>query len=96
MNDSIPKVQVDDFSKISAERLPHLKIEDRLVLIGGGGVDGVAFKKKILKMAGWKYHELTSYNAHPEEACTAFNKVLDIISSNDNKDEIERVLKESP
>ncbi len=88
MSEQLEEVKIEDFSKITMERLPHLKIEDTLIKIGGGGVEGVSFKKESMKAAGWKYHELTSYNAHPEEACSAFNRLRVIIAEVSEKDQI--------
>ncbi len=93
MSNDIEEVKTDDFSKITLEKLPHLKIEDALIQLGGEGVVGVSFKKDALKAAGWKYHELTSYNAHAEEACQAFNKVRQELINGTSKDSFIEKLK---
>ncbi len=93
MSNDIEEVKTDDFSKITLEKLPHLKIEDALIQLGGEGVIGVSFKKDALKAAGWKYHELTSYNAHAEEACQAFNKVRQELINGTSKDNLIEKLK---
>ncbi len=93
MSIDIEEVTAEDFSKITLEKLPHLKIEDALISLGGEGVVGVSFKKDALKAAGWKYHELTSYNAHAEEASIAFNRVRDQLMKGVSKDELLENLK---
>lgn len=93
MSNDIEEVKTDDFCKITLEKLPHLKIEDALIQLGGEGVVGVSFKKEALKAAGWRYHELTSYNAHAEEACQAFNKVRQEFINGTSKDNLIAKLK---
>ncbi|THB70293.1 MAG: hypothetical protein D6B28_09655 [Gammaproteobacteria bacterium] len=88
MSIDIEEVTAADFSKITLEKLPHLKIEDELIKLGGEGVTGVSFKKDALKAAGWKYHELTSYNAHAEEASQAFNRIREQLMKGADKEEM--------
>ena len=95
MSVDIEEVTAEDFSKITLEKLPHLKIEDALIQLGGEGVVGVSFKKDALKAAGWKYHELTSYNAHAEEASQAFNKIREQLIKGSSKEELLENLKET-
>ncbi|MGL4603255.1 MAG: hypothetical protein ACRCU9_03825 [Iodobacter sp.] len=74
------EVMAEHFNIISRTPLPHVLIEQALMQIGGGGVDGTKFKRKALLVAGWKHPGVVSYGKHPAEACQAFNKLRLILA----------------
>jgi len=85
-------IVVEDFSTFQPGRIaPHVKIEQLLTQIGGGGTDGMKFKKRILKAAGWSYPSIHGYAKNPEQAVAAFNHVRDVI--NGLEDNAEMVAK---
>jgi len=77
-----------DFMTFSKEPPPHSLMEGHIIEIGGGGKRGVDFKHKVLKMAGWKHHALTSYGAYADDAVVAFNRLRIVLSKTNDKNEI--------
>jgi len=52
----LENIVVEDFSSFQPGRVaPHVKIEQLLTQVGGGGSDGIKFTKRIIKAAGWRY-----------------------------------------
>ena len=88
MSEQFEPVAPEDFTKITTERLPHQKIEAALILIGGTGVKGMEFSRKVMRAAGWKYERLTTYASHPEVAADAFNRVREILATTDDSEQI--------
>lgn len=86
-------VETDDFMKFGGERPSYLDIEDALLAMGGHGVSGNAFKKEVLKMAGWTGGALTTYAQRPAVAVAAFNKVREALESATSADELKTILK---
>lgn len=76
------EVIAEHFNIISRTPLPHVLIEQTLMQIGGGGVEGTKFKRKALLVAGWKHPGVVSYGKHPAEASAAFNKLRLILAEN--------------
>ena len=72
---NIEEVKEEDFMKIGGEQPPHIKIEQALSQLGGGGVNGNTFKQQALKAAGWKYDQMRPYASRANEACEAFNLI---------------------
>ncbi|NHQ87043.1 hypothetical protein HA050_13070 [Iodobacter sp. HSC-16F04] len=70
----------DHFNIISRTPLPHVLIEQALMQLGGGGVEGTTFKRNALLSAGWKHASVVSYGKHPAEATAAFNKVRAVLA----------------
>ncbi len=92
MAEQFEPVAAEDFTKITTSRLPHQKIEAALILIGGTGVKGMEFSRKVMRAAGWKYERLTTYASHPEVAAEAFNRVREILATTEDREQIlERV-----
>ncbi len=87
------EVQQDDFMKFGGERPSYLDIEDELMALGGHGVTGNNFKKEVLKLAGWTGGALTTYAQRPAVACSAFNKVREILPKVSSPDELRAALK---
>jgi len=82
-------IVVEDFSTFLPGRIaPHVKIEQLLTQIGGGGSDGTKFKKRILKAAGWSYPSIHGYAKNPEQAVAAFNNVRNVINGLEDKAEM--------
>ena len=84
MSNDYPEVSAEDFTKLTIERLPHQDIENALISLGGGGVNGMKFKNETLKRAGWSGDRLTSFAKRPEDAAKAFNKVRAALSKTDD------------
>jgi len=92
MGQDIAEVQVDDFTAITLNPLPHREIENTLCEIGGGGVDGANYKLLVLKKAGWKGNKLTSFAKDPESAAEAFNKIRQVLAKTSDPAELEKQL----
>lgn len=80
-----PVVATDFTSFKPGQVATHVRIEQLLTTIGGGGTDGAEFKKKILKLAGWKYDPIIGFAKHPETAAQAFNKVRELLAQTQDK-----------
>jgi len=76
-----------DFMKIG-EKPEFMKIEEALVTIGGGGVEGTSFKNDLVKKSGWRYPQLTSYGKDPTLAAQVFNKIKQALTETDDKDQL--------
>ncbi|MDH5546442.1 MAG: hypothetical protein OEZ43_12680 [Gammaproteobacteria bacterium] len=92
MSMQLAVINPEDFSKITTERLPHQEIESKLILIGGGGVEGTAFKNKLVKAAGWNKLRLSTYAGNPELAASAFNKIREALAQTENAEELLRLV----
>ncbi|MBL4794765.1 MAG: hypothetical protein JKY24_04505 [Pseudomonadales bacterium] len=86
------EVIADDFMTFSKTPPSYVKIESRLIEIGGNGVKGAEYKKEALNKAGWKYGNLISFGAHPKTAADAFNKVRKALESSNDGEKILEVL----
>lgn len=81
MSYSLAEVQTEDFMKFGGDKPSHLLIEEILIKMGGGGSEGGAFKKEILKLAGWTGGSLTTYASRSSVAAEAFNRVRKALES---------------
>lgn len=93
MGREFAEVQVDDFSKITLDRLPHQEIEMALIAIGGGGVRGTQFKTDVVRAAGWNSERLATYAGKPEKAAAAFNKIRAVLAETDDQDQVMEKVK---
>ncbi len=85
----LDNIVVADFSTFQPGRVaPHIKIEQLLTQVGGGGSNGMVFTKRILKAAGWSYPSIHGYAKNPEQAAAAFNSIRDIINGLEDKVEM--------
>lgn len=82
------EVKPEHFTTFSRDPAPHILIENELIKIGGTGTKGIEFKTQVLKQAGWKYGDLTSYGRNPELASETFNRVRQALSETDDKAQI--------
>lgn len=80
-----PVVTTDFTSFKPGHVATHVKIEQLLTKIGGGGTEGAEFKRQILKLAGWKYDPIIGFAKHPETAAQTFNKVRELLSQTEEK-----------
>jgi len=81
------QVIADDFTSFKPGVVAtHVKIEQLLTNIGGGGTHGTEFKNQAMKMAGYKYNPIIGYAKHPDAAAEAFNRIRDVISETQEKD----------
>lgn len=87
------EVQQDDFMSFGGERPSYLDIEDELMALGGHGVSGSNFKKEMLKLAGWTGGALTTYAQRPAVACSAFNKIRELLPKVSSAEELKTALK---
>jgi len=82
------EVDPNDFMTFSRESPAHVLIEAHVIDIGGGGKKGIEYKQELLKLAGWKFHALTSYGAHAETAASAFNKLRQVLAKTDDQEQV--------
>ena len=88
------EVSPDDFLTFSREQPSYVAIEQALIEIGGGGTQGVEYKKEALSAAGWGYGKLVSYGAHAQKAADVFNRVRETLAATDNRDDVLERLKQ--
>jgi hypothetical protein len=74
------EVEAGDFMKIGGDKPPHVLIEQQLILLGSQSGNGGAFKKEVLKLAGWTGSSLTTYASRAEVAASAFNRIREALS----------------
>lgn len=86
------EVTPEDFMTFSRTPPSYVKIEQRLIELGGNGVKGAEYKTSALNKAGWKYGKLISFGAHPETAAEVFNKVRKALASNEDQKKILEAL----
>ena len=92
MTSEFKEVDPQDFMTFSREPAAHVLIENELIKIGGGGPRGIQYKTEVLKTAGWKYGDLTSYGRNPELAAEAFNHVRRVLMQTDDAGQVlERI-----
>ncbi|MEI6413853.1 MAG: hypothetical protein WCP34_06260 [Pseudomonadota bacterium] len=84
----ISAVAEQHFKTLSREKLPHQRIEDQLMQIGGGGVGGIKFKEETLQAAGWNGGKLTTYASRATKAALAFNRVREALSETVDRDDL--------
>ena len=81
------EITENDFMSFTPGQKPtYAKIEEALISIGGGGLEGNKYKKEALECAGWKYGKLISYGAHPETAASVFNKIRLALADTEERD----------
>lgn len=88
------EVSPDDFLTFSREQPSYVAIEQALIEIGGGGNNGIEFKKDALNAAGWNYGKLVSYGAHASTAADVFNRIREALAQTDNRDTVLDKLKQ--
>lgn len=82
-------VKSEDFTSFTPGVVAtHVKIEQLLTQIGGGGTEGSNFKNQVLNKAGWNHDSLVGYAKHPDAAADAFNKIRDVITQTQEKEEL--------
>lgn len=87
------KVTEEDFLTFKPGAKPtYTKIEEALISIGGGGLEGNKYKKLCLEKAGWTYGKLISYGAHPDKAAAAFNKLREALAEAEEKEAVLEIL----
>lgn len=81
------QVIADDFTSFKPGVVAtHVKLEQLLTNIGGGGTEGTDFKNQAMKMAGYKYDPIIGYAKHPDAAAEAFNKIRSVVTETQDKD----------
>ncbi|MDX1810357.1 MAG: hypothetical protein R3240_00295 [Gammaproteobacteria bacterium] len=93
MSMDFPEVSSEDFSRLTIEKLPHQLIENQLIVMGGGGVEGMKFKNNTLKQAGWSGDKLTSYAKRPELAAQVFNAIRGALKKTDDPELLWQMFK---
>ena len=88
MSDAFAVVQPEDFMKIGGDKPSHLLIEEALIRMGGAGTAGGAFKKEVLKLAGWTGGSLTTYASRAQLAAESFNRIRDALGKSASADEL--------
>ncbi|MFN4237578.1 MAG: hypothetical protein ACK4FZ_10135 [Vogesella sp.] len=68
-------VESRHFVTLSRTPFPHLLIEQALLEMGGGGPEGMGFRKKVLAAAGWPHDGLVPFAKYPDQAAEAFNRI---------------------
>lgn len=93
MSQSFNIVDPEDFMKFGGEKPSHLLIEEALIKLGGGGVNGGTFKKEALKLAGWNGGPLTTYASRSKVAAEAFNVIRELLESTASAEELKDKLR---
>ncbi len=88
------EVSPDDFLTFSREQPSYVAIEQALIELGGGGNQGVEYKKEALSAAGWNYGKLVSYGAHAGKAADVFNKIREALAQTEDSSEMLDRLKQ--
>lgn len=78
------EIQAAHFNTLSRTPFPHVLVEQALLQLGGGGVEGSKFAKQVLTAAGWRHASVVSYGKYPDEAAVAFNKVRAVLATNED------------
>ena len=90
------QIIADDFTSFTPGKIAtHVKIEQLLTKMGGGGNDGSEYKTQALKLAGWKYDPIIGFAKHPEAAASAFNNIRTVIVQTQDKDELLNQLQQT-
>nr|WP_108650513.1 hypothetical protein [Dongshaea marina] len=88
------EVLAEHFLTFSRDPLPHTQIEQALLQIGGGGNEGMKFKKDIIAAGGWSHTGVVSFGKYPDEACKAFNNVRAALEKTEDPKELMKILTE--
>lgn len=88
MANEFKEVDPQDFMAFSRETPSYVKIENQVIAIGGGGPRGIQYKTDVIKSAGWRYGDLTSYGRNPELAAEVFNHVRQVLDRTNDADEL--------
>lgn len=86
------EVQPQHFSTIARTPFPHILIERALIQLAGDK-DGAKFRNDALAAAGWFHTNLTPFGKHPELACTAFNRIREVLTTTEVPEDILEALK---
>ena len=87
------EIRAEDFQSFTPGKIAtHIQIEQTLNEIGGGGQNGVSFKRDIMKAAGWPYDGLTGYAKKAQLAAEAFNKVRKALDQTQDKQQLLELL----
>lgn len=92
MPELIPEVHAEDFMKIGGDKPPHLLIEEELLNLGRKAGNGAAYKKEVLKLAGWTGGSLTTYASRSEKAAEAFNRIRVALDGVEEPDQLKEKL----
>lgn len=81
------QIIADDFTNFKPGVVAtHIKLEQLLTNIGGGGTEGTLFKNQAIKAAGYKYDPIVGYAKDPDAATEAFNKIRAVMIQTQDKD----------
>ncbi|POA99441.1 hypothetical protein C2134_06645 [Chromobacterium sinusclupearum] len=86
------EVHSKHFVTLSRTPQPHVLMEQALVAMGGGGNDGMNFRKQALAAAGWSYDGLVPFAKHPDHAAQAFNKLRQAFAKADTPEQLLEAL----
>ncbi|MCD4484237.1 hypothetical protein LQR31_07080 [Chromobacterium vaccinii] len=86
------EIQSKHFVTLSRTPLPHTLIEQALVAMGGGGNDGMNFRKQALAAAGWSHDGLVPFAKHPDKAAEAFNRLREAMAGAESPDALLKAL----
>jgi hypothetical protein len=86
------EVHPEDFMKIGGDKPPHLLIEQALISLGAQTGNGGAFKKEVLKLAGWSGGALTTYASRAQVAADAFNRIREVIDGVSSPEDLREKL----
>jgi hypothetical protein len=68
-------VESQHFLTLRRTPFPHVLIEQTLLEMGGGGAEGMVYRKKALAAAGWPHDGLVPFAKYPDQAAIAFNHI---------------------
>ncbi|MDN3579075.1 hypothetical protein QWZ03_20095 [Chitinimonas viridis] len=88
-------VEAAHFSMLSRNPFPHMLIDQALLQVAGGDVQGSQFRKDALAAAGWRHSSLVPFGKYPDEAASAFNRLREALAVTEEPAAILAKLKQS-
>jgi hypothetical protein len=86
------EVTQNEFYQVEGNLPIHVQIMGLLEQIGGGGYEGIRYKERVLKKAGWTTGDSESYAKNVEKATDVFNRIRNVLERTTDPDEIMRSL----
>lgn len=82
----LEEIHPTHFTTLRKTPFPHTLIEQKLMELGGNGVDGMAYRKQVLAAAGWPHDGLVTFSKYPDQAATVFNRIRVALKTDPDRD----------